>query len=46
MASAHSKKAIIAKKQQETLDAQKVNLQQLANKAIMNNDLTGASFIW
>jgi hypothetical protein len=43
MASAHSEIAIIAKKQQETLDAQNVNLQRLANKAIMKKDLTGAS---
>jgi hypothetical protein len=43
MASAHSEIAIIAKKQQETLDAQNVNLQRLADEAIMNKDLTRAS---
>jgi hypothetical protein len=43
MALAHSKIANVAKKQQETLESQNHNLQRLADEAIMNKDLTGAS---
>ncbi|PLW23592.1 hypothetical protein PCASD_11395 [Puccinia coronata f. sp. avenae] len=43
MALAHSEIANVAKKQQETLKWQNHNLQRLANKAIMNKDLTGES---
>ena len=43
MVSSHCEIAKAAKKQQATLDSQNVNLQRLANNAIMNKDLTGVS---
>jgi hypothetical protein len=43
MALAHSEIANVAKKQQETLELQNHGLQCLAEEAIMNKELTGAS---